>query len=137
MAFRLQPLVQQQQLRALPGPVDALDDDQFSGVGVGSAWVEGVDCSCGIVLRDDGKLHAAAEHAFKEIRPACGGPGFQLRIARHVHGDGDGGAESHIEGADDRKMRPIQAIGDPKQRGQDPHDSFVLGERASNSSCFS
>src|SRR6266513_1289606 len=35
MAFGLQPLVQQEQLRALPGPVDTLDDDQFSGVGVG------------------------------------------------------------------------------------------------------
>ena len=31
MAFGLQPLVQQQQLRAFARPVDALDDDQASG----------------------------------------------------------------------------------------------------------
>src|SRR5437016_1069273 len=42
MTFRLQPLVQQEQLRALPGPVDTLDDDQFSWVGVGMPGCRGL-----------------------------------------------------------------------------------------------
>src|SRR3977135_14533 len=42
MAFGLQPLVEQEQLRALPGPVDTLDDDQFSWVGVGMPGYRGL-----------------------------------------------------------------------------------------------
>ena len=52
MAFRLQPLVQQQQLRALARPIDALDDDQFPGIGMGRrGGVEGAVRSCRILLR--------------------------------------------------------------------------------------
>src|SRR6266849_5310186 len=42
MAFRLQPLVQQQQLRAFAGPIDAFDGDQFPGVGVGMPGLAGL-----------------------------------------------------------------------------------------------
>src|SRR5207237_1218744 len=35
--FGLQPFLKQQQLRALAGPVDTLDDDQLAGKGVGLA----------------------------------------------------------------------------------------------------
>jgi len=35
MAFRFQPLVEQQQLGALPGAIDALDNDQLAGVRMG------------------------------------------------------------------------------------------------------